>query len=91
MMRQNADPSAVWVVGSLLGKITGETHGVPWLPGRTRQRGLSEKDLKRLTRNASACAVLPSGALIQDWACRMLGEWVGTWRVSSQVLRWWNE
>jgi len=31
-----------------------------------RQRGLSEKDLKRLTRNASACAVLPSGALIQD-------------------------
>ena len=41
----------------------------PMVPWSVRQRGLSEKDLKRLTRNASACAVLPSGALIQDWAC----------------------
>lgn len=31
-----------------------------------RQRGLEEKDLDRLRRPASASAVLPSGALIED-------------------------
>ena len=97
MMRQNAKAQLFGLFGSLLIIIdlpvlcpkytfTAETRGVPWFPGRTRQRGLSEKDLKRLTRNASACAVLPSGALIQDW-----GGWIGTWRVSSQVMRWWKE
>ena len=31
-----------------------------------RRRGLNEADMKRLTRKASATAVLPSGAMIKD-------------------------
>ena len=44
-----------------------------------RQRGLTEKEMKRLTKTHSASAVLPSGALIQE----PLGA-AGSWELKSQ-------
>ena len=46
-----------------------------------RQRGLTEKEMKRLTKTHSASAVLPSGALIQE----PLG--AGSWRAKVFFFR----
>ena len=47
-----------------------------------RQRGLTEKEMKRLTKTHSASAVLPSGALIQE----PLGA-AGSWELGAEEPR----